>query len=94
MVSRNLRWVTGGLEAFLGIPIIGGLFITLWQWVPLVIMLVLHIITLIYSNKEGKVKTGPILGIVTSVVGFIPIVGWVLHIITAIFLLIEAGYNK
>ncbi|MCD4838772.1 MULTISPECIES: hypothetical protein [Neobacillus] len=94
MVSRNLKWVTGGLEAFLGIPIIGGLFITLWQWVPLVIMLVLHIITLIYSNKEGKVKTGPILGIVTSVVGVIPIVGMILHIITAIFLLIEAGYNK
>ncbi|MED3625334.1 hypothetical protein [Neobacillus thermocopriae] len=94
MVSRNLKWVAGGLEAFLGIPILGGFFIILWNWAPLAIMLVLHIITLIYSNKEGKVKTGPILGIVSSVVGLIPIVGWFLHIITAIFLLIEAGNNK
>ncbi len=39
-------------------------------------------------------KGGHILGIVTSCVGFIPFVGIVLHILTAIFLLIEAAKNK
>ncbi|RKD69660.1 hypothetical protein ATL39_3086 [Sinobaca qinghaiensis] len=92
--SRVMKWSFGGLEAFLGIPILGGLVIISLAWVPLAMMLVLHIIGLVFANKENRSKTGHILGILASALGWIPGVGMVLHILAAIFLLIEAGKNN
>lgn len=92
--SRILKFVTGGLEALLGIPIIGGSIIVGLLWTPLILMLVLHIIGLVVSVKADVKKTGHILGIVSSCIGFIPFVGMVLHILTAIFLLMEAAKNE
>ncbi|MFC4409022.1 hypothetical protein ACFOZY_01090 [Chungangia koreensis] len=94
MVSNILKWVAGGLEGFLGIPILGGTIIVSLLWAPLFIMLALHIVGLVFASSEGTDKTGHILGIVTSVVGFIPFVGMIMHIVTAVFLLMEAAKNK
>jgi hypothetical protein len=88
--SRTMRWVTFGLEAFLGIPIIGASVILGFFWAPLLIMLVLHIVTLNLCLKERADRGGSILGIVTSAIGWIPIVGMIMHWITAIVLLISA----
>lgn len=88
--STILKWVTGGLEALLGIPFLGGLLILSLAWTPLYILLALHIITLIFSIRENQNKHGSILGIVTSCIGWLPFVGMVMHIITAVFLLIDA----
>ncbi|MFY0758789.1 hypothetical protein AB1K32_07915 [Metabacillus dongyingensis] len=41
--------------------------------------------------NAGKIKQGQILGFITSFLGFIPFVGIVMHIFTAVFLMIEAG---
>ena len=92
--SRILKWVTGGLEALLGIPILGGAMILSLFWTPLVLMLILHIVGLVMSVKANAKKVGHILGVVTSCLGFIPFVGMVLHILSAIFLLIEAAKNE
>lgn len=89
--SRVLKWVTGALEAILGIPVIGGTIIVSLLWIPLPVMFVLHIVTLVMTNKDGGNKNGSILGIVTSCVGWIPIVGMIMHILTAIFLMISAA---
>lgn len=89
-ISTLLKWVSGGLEAFFGVPFIGGLMIVSLSWSPLVIMLALHIVTLVFSIREGQNKHGSILGIITSSVGWIPFVGMIMHILTAIFLLIDA----
>jgi predicted branched-subunit amino acid permease len=89
--SNILKWITGGFEAALGIPVLGGLFILSTAWMPLFVMLVLHIVTLVFSVNENENKHGSILGIVTSVVGLIPLVGMVMHILTAIFLMIDAA---
>ncbi|MBD7942767.1 hypothetical protein MKZ20_06605 [Psychrobacillus sp. FSL K6-2684] len=90
--TKILKWVTGGLEALLGIPVLGGIIIMSFLWIPLVIMLALHIVTLIITKKEGgETTTGSILGIVTSCIGFIPIVGMIMHIITAVILMLEAS---
>lgn len=90
--SKILKWVTGGLEAVLGIPILGGIIILSLSWIPLLIMLALHIITLIITKKEGGGSTtGSIVGIVTSCIGFIPVVGMIMHIITAVILMIDAA---
>lgn len=86
-----MKWITGGLEAFLAIPVLGGIIIVRLLWIPLAIMLVLHIVTLVLTKKDGGASAGSILGIVTSCVGWIPFVGWVMHILTAVFLMIGAA---
>lgn len=93
--SRILKWVTGGIELFLGIPIIGGLIIVGTGYLPLQIMLVVHIIALIASIYDKQKKSGNILGIITSVVAYIPVVGMFMHILTGIWLIVEAfGYQR
>ncbi|WNQ10921.1 hypothetical protein MJA45_25450 [Paenibacillus aurantius] len=89
--SKQLKWITGGLEAVLGIPFVGGLIVLSLAWVPLGIMLVLHIITLLMASKEGGSRVGSVVGIVTSVIAFIPVVGMIMHILTAVILLIDAA---
>lgn len=88
--STILKWITGGLEVFLGIPFVGGTFVISLLWTPLAIMLVLHIITLIYSSNENEKKHGSILGIVTSTIAWIPFVGMIMHLITGGILLADA----
>ncbi len=88
--SKILKWITGGAEAFLGIPFIGGIFIISQGWTPLFVMLILHIITLLVTNKDGGATGGSILGIITSCIAWIPFVGMIMHIITAIVLFITA----
>ena len=92
--SRILKWVAGGLEALLGIPVLGGTLIVSTLWTPLAIMLALHIVALIIAHKAGRKTVGHILGIITSAVGWIPMIGMVMHIVTAVFLMIEAGKNE
>lgn len=92
--ARILKWITGGLEAALGIPILGGTIIVSLLWTPLVVTLALHIVAVVLSKEEKRPITGNVLGIVTSCVGWIPILGMIMHIITAIFILVEAGSNK
>jgi hypothetical protein len=89
--SRILKWVTGALEAILGIPVLGASIIVSLLWIPLVIMLILHIITLVLTKKDGGASTGSILGIITSCVAWIPFVGMIMHILSAIFLMIDAS---
>ncbi|WP_353626469.1 hypothetical protein [Bacillus sp. JCM 19041] len=69
--SRVYKWVIGGLEAILGFPILGGLFIISMSWSPLYIMLVLHIIGLVLASRESRSKTGHIIGIFASALGWI-----------------------
>ncbi len=90
-VSRILKWITGGLEAVLGIPVIGATIIIGFSWLPLVFMLAFHIVTLVLTKKDGGASTGSILGIITSCIGWIPFVGMIMHILSAIFLMIDAA---
>ena len=92
--STLLKWITGGLEVLLGIPFLGASIIVLFLWFPLMMMLALHIVTLIMSVKDNTNKHGSILGIITSIVGFIPIVGMIMHLVTGILLLVDAGSTK
>jgi hypothetical protein len=92
--STILKWITGGLEAFLGVPILGGAIVIGFGWTPLLVMLVLHIVTLIFSVKEFQNKHGSILGIITSVLAWIPVVGMIMHMISGLLLIIDAYRSK
>lgn len=89
--SRIMKWITGGLEALLAIPLVGGTIVIGFYYIPLVVMLILHIITLVMSIRQNGSIYGSVLGIVTSLIAWIPFVGWVMHVITAIFLIISAA---
>lgn len=89
--SRILKWVTGALEAILGVPVLGAAIIVGLLWIPLGIMLILHIITLVLTKKNGGASTGSILGIITSCIAWIPFIGMIMHILSAIFLMIDAS---
>jgi hypothetical protein len=89
-----LKWVSGGIEALLGIPVLGGSIIISMAWTPLFIMLAFHIIIVIFSNKAGVKAYGNVLGIVTNIVGFIPVVGMIMHLLSAVFILVNAAQNQ
>ncbi len=89
--SVALLWIAGLAEAFLAIPVIGGAFVISAGYSPLGVMFVLHAITLFFCFREYSPKAGPILGIITSTLAWIPVVGWALHLLTAIVLLISAA---
>ncbi|MCQ6275794.1 hypothetical protein JMM81_12595 [Bacillus sp. V3B] len=88
--STILKWVSGGLEALWGIPILGGAIILSLAWTPLLVMAALHIVTLVFCAKEDTNKAGNILGLITSLVGWIPVVGMVMHIISAVIIMLDA----
>jgi len=91
-IARTLKWITGAFEAVLGIPILGGLIVLGFSWTPLFVMLILHIVTLVFTKveKDGP-AVGSILGIITSCVGWIPILGMIMHILTAVCLMVTAA---
>ncbi|MEQ6388333.1 hypothetical protein RZN22_03290 [Bacillaceae bacterium S4-13-58] len=88
-----MKWITGGIEAFFAIPFVGGIYIISSAWVALGVMLALHLVTLVLSIKNGAVSVGSIFGILASVLGVIPVVGWFLHILTAIILIVDASLS-
>ncbi|TCP31232.1 hypothetical protein EV207_103115 [Scopulibacillus darangshiensis] len=92
--SKILKIISGALEALLGIPVLGGTIILALAWIPLGVMFLLHIATLVLSGKDGVKKHGSILGIVTSCIGWIPFVGMIMHIITAVMLLVDGISQK
>ncbi|WP_088072646.1 hypothetical protein [Gottfriedia luciferensis] len=91
---KNLKWLSGGFEALLGIPFLGGSIVIGFGYTPLAIALVLHIITLVMAKKAGVTANGNIFGIITSCLAWIPILGMIMHILSAIFILIGAAVQR
>ena len=85
---NSLKLTGAIIETIFAIPVLGASIIIGCLWIPMVLAFVFHIVTLILSKKQKNV--GPIMGILANSVGFIPFVGWVLHILAAIFLWVEA----
>ncbi len=85
-MTRPLKVITAIIETLLGVPILSGIALILTMWTPLLIALVLHIIVIVYSCKENKKIRGNVIGLIGSVLGILPVVGFVLHIISAVIL--------
>ena len=89
--GKILKWVTGAMEVFLGIPFVGGMIVISFMYLPLMVMLILHIVTLVYCSQENLDKAPSTLGIITSCIAWIPFVGMIMHILTAVFLLVSVS---
>ncbi|MFD1020787.1 hypothetical protein [Thalassobacillus hwangdonensis] len=94
MISTALKWITGILEGLLAIPIVGGLFILGSGWQALLFMFIFHAVTLGFSIKDGRFSVGSVIGMVANLLGVIPILGWMLHTLTAIVLVIDAAVSS
>ncbi|WP_195570745.1 hypothetical protein [Paenibacillus sp. 1001270B_150601_E10] len=92
--SKIMKWITGAFELFLGIPVLGGLIIVATGYTPLGVMFILHIVTLILSARNNESKYGSVVGIVTSLVAWIPFVGMIMHIISGILLMVSAAQKE
>ena len=91
---RLLKWISAGIDSFLGIPVLGGAIILSTGWTPLGIMFIFHIVLVIFSSKAGEKAAGNVVGIITSVVGFIPILGMIMHLVTAAVIALEMAGQK
>lgn len=89
-ISRKFKWITGVLEVILGIPVLGYMIAATLAFIPLAVMLVLHIVTLVLSIQDKGKKAGSILGIITSLIAWIPVLDCVMHLATAIVLITAA----
>lgn len=90
-ISAALLWISAIAEAFLAIPLIGGSFVISTGYSALGFMFVLHAVTLFFCFREYSPKSGPILGLITSLLAWIPLIGWALHLLTAIVLFVNAA---
>ncbi|AIQ27205.1 membrane protein [Paenibacillus sp. FSL P4-0081] len=88
-IGKLFKWGTFAYEAFLALPFIGGAFVVANAWVPLGVAFLLHAVAVIILLRERGSIIGNAVGIITSVVGLIPFVGWIMHAITALILLVE-----
>lgn len=91
---RTLKWVSGGMEAVLGIPLLGGLIVFFSGYNALWLMLSFHIVVVVLTARAGNVSKGNIVGIVASTVGVIPVIGMLLHMAAAITILLDAAFGN
>ena len=89
--SRILKWISGIFELVLAVPIVGGAIVMGSGYSALGFMLVLHAVTLILSLRNQEAIYGSVWGVLTSLLAWIPFVGWALHLIAAILLMISGS---
>ncbi len=82
ITGKRLYMVAVVLEGFFAIPVVGGLMIFSSAYVLLVVAFLLHLSALIFGKDENLFKLAPVFGMIASILGFIPGLGWVLHVIT------------
>ena len=91
-IVRLYKMILGLVELFFAIPIFGGGFIIAHAYTPLVVLIVLHAVGVALANGARKTKGIHIFGVVGNMVAFIPIVGWLVHLLVGLGLLIS-GFN-
>lgn len=90
---RLLKLLGAVMEFFLGIPLLGGLFIVSMGWAPLGFMLVYYIVVLILAYLAPAPKWGPAVGLLASILGYIPVLGMIMHWVAFLCLLIDGITN-
>ncbi|WP_042350976.1 hypothetical protein [Bacillus massiliigorillae] len=92
-INKILKWLTFLYEGFLAIPILGGTFIIANGWTPLVVAGILHTVAIVLLLVDRRLAiTGNVVGLLGALLGWIPIIGWLFHGVTAFILFIEAIY--
>lgn len=93
-VSVWAKGIAGGYEALLAVPILGGSIVMLSGWQALSLAFTLHFVVLIISFLSKTSPVPSIIGLITSVLAYVPVLGWLLHTITAIFYIVSAVKDR
>lgn len=88
---QALKWITGIYHLLL-IPCyyVFPSLVNLYG-IPLLLLIVLHITTILLAKKSGMNTYAHYIGIIVTLVAFFPYIVIVLHIIAAVFLLLDAA---
>ncbi|AYC28897.1 hypothetical protein [Paenisporosarcina cavernae] len=89
---RFLLYIALLVEGIMALPILGYIVAAGTAYLLLVVSFVIHVINFMYLSRWGANNRPAIMGIVSSVLGFIPFIGFVLHVIT--FLMYLAAVQK
>lgn len=81
-------------ETVLAIPVLGGLIVVSTFWSILPILFILHIVSLIIAKDNNKKINGNIVGIIGNCLAWIPLVGFLFHLATAIVLWVEVSKER
>jgi hypothetical protein len=92
--SKTLKITALLLELLLAVPILGGIIVMGTSYFALIVMFILHILALVFAVREGSSKLAPIGGIITSGLAWIPILGWLLHVVTFVLYLVDVLSNR
>jgi len=93
-ISAALKASIAFLEILMAIPVVAWMFVITTGF-PIFIMLLFHTVSLIVATKTQTKILGNILGIFASFLAIIPVLGWLLHVTTAIVLLVDViKYRK
>ena len=82
--TKILRLISSIWESVLGFPVLGGLIVIYGLYIPLLISLALGIAGTILASINDSKKSGFILQIIAGAAGWIPLVGFGLHLASAI----------
>lgn len=91
MKSIKYKWITGGLELMFAIPTLSMLLVKDTFYIPIIIMFSFHAFTFVTSMSEKNKAWGSLLGIYTTIASLFYSLGWILHFITAVLLLVDAN---
>jgi len=88
--SETMKLLTGAMEAVLAVPVPGGFLMPASGCWILVAMCVLHAAALIVCVRHRDSYSGSVMGIIPSMLAWIPFPGWLLHLVTAVLLFVSA----
>ncbi|MBD2845498.1 hypothetical protein IDH44_09885 [Paenibacillus sp. IB182496] len=93
-MAKLMKLLSGFGELLLAIPLLGGAVVLGSGYTVLTFMLVVHIVTLVLSARSREAMYGSVVGIVASLLGSIPLLGWALHLAAGLLLLVSLFQNK
>lgn len=92
--SKTLKWITGTLEVILALPVVGVSIVLGSHYIVLPIMFVLHLFTFMMTKKDRGAKSGSVIGMVASCIGWLPLLTIAPHLLAAFFLFVNAAMTE
>lgn len=94
MKLTHYKWITGGLELMFSIPVLSMLLVSDTFYFPVIVMFAAHAFTFFTSIGEKKYSYGSVVGMFVVIIGIFYTHGWLLHLITAGLLLMNATLEQ
>lgn len=86
------------LEGTMAIPVLGGTLVIASAYILLIVAFIVHAgvltVRILDKGKDGGSYVSPIFGLVTSVLAWIPFVGFAMHVVTFILYIIDFAKKR